>query len=109
MSKFVQTSDPVFRWNKAVSHLGYCIVEQNGKFRLFTPDGILLDERHDSLNEAKLQASYYFLESAVQELLDDWHEAQTIEPGQYNKIRSALSSKQADTIWLKALQMESGA
>lgn len=105
MSKFVQTSDTAFQWNKAVSHLGYCIVEQHGRFRLFTPDGILLDDRFDSADEASLQASYYFLESTVQAVLDDCHESKTIEPAQYDRIRESLITGKSDSLWMRATEI----
>lgn len=106
MSRTDTGLDTAFQWNNAVSHLGYCIVKQGEKFRLFTPDGILLDERFNSLDEATLQASYYFLESTVQTLLDDWHESKVLEPTQYTSIVDSMISRKSDSLLMRASQLK---
>lgn len=106
MSMSVQNSDSVFQWNSAISHHGHCIVQKGKGYRLFSPDGFLLDEEFSSLTEAKQQASYYFLQSAIQELLDDWHESKVVTPDQYNRILDAMRVDKTGSLWTRASQMQ---
>jgi hypothetical protein len=87
--EFVQQK-PEFHWNQVRSHLNYALVPSKGKWRVFSPDGDLLNPELNDLNEAKRLAEADYVNSLLYELVGLWSDTGLITREQRDLLTDTL-------------------
>lgn len=82
---------PEFHWNQVQSHLNYALVPSKGKWRVFSPDGDLLNPELNDLNDAKRLAEADYVNSLLHKLVSLWLDAELITHEQRDLLTDTLA------------------